>query len=272
MQILSLGAGVQSSTVLLMSLAGELPPLDGAIFADTQSEPQGVYAYLEYLEQQSRGRIPLYKVTRGNLGQTTLDARGAPGVGYIGQPPFYVSEGGRDRGGMLWRKCTKDYKIDPIEAKIRELLGVRKGQRVPTGHQCVQWVGISLDEIGRMRESSKRWVRNHYPLVDRRMTRHDCLLWLQRAGHPPPPKSACVFCPYRSNTQWQVMQREHPEDFAAAVAFDAALRDGAKRLPGVTGAAFVHRSFLPLEAGLEASRDTSGQLNWLDECTGMCGV
>lgn len=32
--ILSLGAGVQSTTVLLMSCLGELPPLDCAIFND----------------------------------------------------------------------------------------------------------------------------------------------------------------------------------------------------------------------------------------------
>lgn len=40
LKVLSLGAGVQSTTVLLMSWAGELPPLDCAIFADTGWEPQ----------------------------------------------------------------------------------------------------------------------------------------------------------------------------------------------------------------------------------------
>ena len=39
LRILSLGAGVQSSVVLLMSIKGILPRLDAAIFADTQWEP-----------------------------------------------------------------------------------------------------------------------------------------------------------------------------------------------------------------------------------------
>ena len=41
MRVLSLGAGVQSSTLLLMACHGELE-LDAAIFADTQWEPQWV--------------------------------------------------------------------------------------------------------------------------------------------------------------------------------------------------------------------------------------
>ena len=36
LDVLSLGAGVQSTTVLLMSCLGELPKLDAAVFADTQ--------------------------------------------------------------------------------------------------------------------------------------------------------------------------------------------------------------------------------------------
>ena len=35
LNVLSLGAGVQSSTLLLMSCRGVLPKLDAAIFADT---------------------------------------------------------------------------------------------------------------------------------------------------------------------------------------------------------------------------------------------
>lgn len=40
--VLSLVAGVQSTTVALMSIEGALPRLDHAVFADTGWEPQGV--------------------------------------------------------------------------------------------------------------------------------------------------------------------------------------------------------------------------------------
>lgn len=44
---LSLGAGVQSTTLALMFAHGEMPVrLDAAIFADTQCEPVSVYRHL----------------------------------------------------------------------------------------------------------------------------------------------------------------------------------------------------------------------------------
>ena len=50
MNLLSLDAGVQATTLLLMSLHGDLPALDGVIFADTGWEPAAVYAHLDTLQ------------------------------------------------------------------------------------------------------------------------------------------------------------------------------------------------------------------------------
>ena len=51
--ILSLGGGVQSSTLALMALRGDLPPgfrrPRAAVFADTGFEPAQVYAHLRWL-------------------------------------------------------------------------------------------------------------------------------------------------------------------------------------------------------------------------------
>jgi len=49
--VISLGAGVQSSTMALMAANGELPKPDCAIFADTGYEPKAVYRYLEFLKK-----------------------------------------------------------------------------------------------------------------------------------------------------------------------------------------------------------------------------
>jgi len=40
---LSLGAGIQSSTVLLLACEGVIPRFDVALFADTGWEPRAVY-------------------------------------------------------------------------------------------------------------------------------------------------------------------------------------------------------------------------------------
>lgn len=50
MNIISLGAGVQSTTLLLMAVHGEIEPKpEYAIFADTGWEPVKVYKYIEAL-------------------------------------------------------------------------------------------------------------------------------------------------------------------------------------------------------------------------------
>ena len=59
LNIISLGAGVQSSMMALAFSRGEFQvkpggsgKIDFAIFADTQNEGDGTYAWLDYLEKQ----------------------------------------------------------------------------------------------------------------------------------------------------------------------------------------------------------------------------
>ena len=234
---------------------------------------------LAWLEgKAAAGGIPVHRVTAGNLKQDVLAAvRGERTR--VANPPFYVRNrdptGGYptpDRGGMLWRKCTKDYKIDPIRRKLRAMAEAAVGsRRLPAG--CVeQWFGISHDEWRRMRTSDVAYVVNRYPLVDRRLTRADCVAWLRARGYRVPPKSACLGCPYHSQTTWREMKRHRPDEWADTVAFDRAIRRG---LPGVTGEAFVHRSLIPLDVvdlRTDAERGQPRLPGFDDECSGHCGV
>ena len=72
LRVLSLGAGVQSTTLALMIEKGEIPMVDAAIFADTGAEPQNVYDHLDWLEKQLS--YPVYRVQWRNLKQDILDA------------------------------------------------------------------------------------------------------------------------------------------------------------------------------------------------------
>lgn len=278
LSILSLGAGVQSSCIALMSAAGELPMMDAAIFADTQNEPPAVMRYLEMLE--ARLPFPVYRVTAGNLAEDFLAAvRGERKR--CGPPPFYVRRPdvealakGREidtRGGMLWRKCTKEYKITPIQRKVREML------KESGAKTALQYIGISLDEAHRMKTSGVKYITNVYPLIDLRMSRWDCLRWVANAGLPEPPKSACWHCPYRSNAQWRKMKLTDPASWKAAVDFDNAAR--AVRIQkingaGITGEVFIWRGMKPLQdADLSNDVDNGqGEIDFGNECEGMCGL
>jgi len=152
-RVLALGAGVQSSFLLLASCKGELPRLDCAVFADTQYEPAGVYRHLDWLETEAaKAGIPVHRVTVGNLRQDAVDFRqdrvSRDGKRYA-SVPFYVKNKDGTKG-QIRRQCTSTYKIEPMERYIREsLLGLQRGQRAPRDVVVEQWIGISFDESRR---------------------------------------------------------------------------------------------------------------------------
>ena len=117
----------------------------------------------------------------------------------------------------------------------------------------------------RMKESRDKWITLRYPLIDARLTRADCALWLERNGYPVPPKSACIGCPFTDNHRWRNLKLTEPESWRQAVEFDAAIR----HLPRIEGEVFLHRSLKPLSE-VELGED---QIDlWGNECTGLCGV
>ena len=183
--VLSLGAGVQSSTLALMAAKGEVGPMPtAAIFADTQAEPASVYKWLDWLE--ARLPYPVYRVTAGSLTEAVFKPRTHEkhGATYFKNliPAFTLNPDGTR--GITGRACTKNHKLDPLFRKAKELGSIKRGQKTIG---VIWWIGISLDEVSRMKPSQLKWAKNRYPLIDMDMTRHDCLRWMEKNGYPPPP-------------------------------------------------------------------------------------
>jgi hypothetical protein len=266
--VISLGAGVQSTTVLLLANHGELlgGPVDCAIFADTGWEPAAVYEHLTWLESVSE--IPIHRTTRGNLRATALDSAHRS----ASMPLFVVNH--RGDSGRLHRQCTSEFKLEPIRWKVRELLGVGRKDRIPSG-TVTQLLGISLDEVQRMKPSREQWITIEWPLIEKRMTRHDCVLWLERHGYPIPPKSSCIGCPFHGNAYWREMRAKRPGEWTDAVDFDERIRrPGSRaRAAGSVGERYLHRSMVPLrEVDLSIPADVGQGDLFEEECSGVCGV
>ena len=250
----SYGAGVQSRAMLHMSINGDLPKPDRIIFADTQAEPQAVYqAVEEDQEHAKRAGIPFDTVTNGDLNAT--DKWGGVTI------PAHTLNPRTGSKGMLRRQCTHLFKVRPIRRHLRALGATRA-----TIH-----LGITTDEATRMKPSNVQWITHSYPLIDRNLSREDCDAYLQRLGIAA-VKSACVFCPYRSNYGWAKI-RANPSDWKAAIAYDEQLRD--KRPEG--GELFVHPDRVPLReaqvpdlASMIPLFDDHGGFG--NECEGHCGV
>lgn len=273
--IINLGAGVQSSTMALMAAHGEITPMPKcAIFADTQAEPQSVYKWLDWLERKLP--FPVHRVSRGSLTKsiTTLRKR-KDGNGfwiYSGIPTFNVNPDGSD--GHVQRQCTSSFKVEVIDKVTRNHAEIKRGQKTLG---AINWIGISLDEVHRMKSARHPWQEFRYPLVDLRMNRQNCLLWMLRNGYPKPPRSACVYCPYHSDSEWRRLRDEEPEAFAEAVRVDKLYRElkiqtsvGATKQRGVP---YLHSSRKPLDqVDFSTDEDHGQQVMFGNECEGMCGV
>ena len=286
MRILSLGAGVQSSCLALMAQEGltKHKP-DFMIFADTGWEPKFVYEHVEYLKKAIT-ICPIITVERGNLREDLIKAANPePGsreeeksfAGRVPNPPLFAARPNGGRVGMLYRQCTHDYKVIPIQKKMRELLGVKPRFRVPKDMIVEQWIGISTDEAMRMKEARMPWLTSRWPLIEMKMSRADCLQWYRDINkHPMPGKSSCIGCPYHHNDQWKNMQKNYPEDWEDACDLDDKIRHGLKNTETEL---FLHKSAKPLRSidfqAAKPQQNLFGETfdeEFADECEGLCGV
>ena len=276
LRVLSLGAGVQSSTLALMMAHGELRPVDHAIFADTQGEPAEVYAWLDTLEQLIKPlpyAFPIHRVTAGSLADNELRVRTSrlSGKKYLpAKIPAFVKNADGTRG-LLGRKCTADFKIVPVTQKIRALLDITRAK--PGQHLVEQSIGISRDEAHRMKPSRTPWIECNWPLVDAGMTRDGCLRWMADKGYPVPPRSACGFCPFHSDNEWIRLRDEHPVAFEEAALFEERLQEAATRQEVLNGKPFLHSACIPLRLVPFKTLPANQQISLFgNECEGMCGV
>lgn len=272
---LSLGAGVQSSALYVMTTLGlhGCPRADVAIFADTQDEPAYVYDQVERLRawgvEHHGPRIDT--VTAGHLSADVIGRHNGTRPRFAAVPAFTLGDDGRST--ILRRQCTREYKIAPIQKHVRGLLGLVPRQRAKGKVSATALIGISVDEASRMKPSRDAWITNVYPLVDARLSRIDCSRILVVAGMPLPKKSACVFCPFHDDAYWLWMKTEHPAEFERAARIDEQMRDMSRS--GNARPVFVHRSLQPLRDIDFAERRRlplfeSDQFQ--NECEGMCGV
>lgn len=264
--VLSLGAGVQSTTLLLMACHGELlPKPDYVVFADTGWEPKAVYKHVEWLRKEAaKHGIWITVTAAGNIKEETLT--GAINQSRTANMPFYVKQ--KDgTSGIVPRGCTQEYKINAINRKVRELLDYKPKQRMK--HKIIKWMGISTDEIERVKRGQHAWEELRYPLIEKMINRLDCMNWLTRKGYPVPPKSSCIGCPFHNDHKWLEMKRDHPDEWREAVEFERTLHKHGLR--AMRGRVYLHKSCVPLDE-VDLNEDQLEMDLFGNECTGHCGV
>lgn len=257
--VLSLGGGVQS-TVMALSLtekyydhriASQLGnPL--VIMADTGSEKEETMEYIKNIVRPAllEENIPFHiiKSEKGNLHE------------------YYYSINKIPR--REFRNCTMDFKIDPIVQHIKKIGLKRKiKQRVRMA------IGISTDEIHRMKENPITWIDNVYPLIEANFSREDCIKWFKERNLPIPVKSGCFLCPFNRKSEWIDLMKNKPELINIAVDLENNARLHSPNNKKIT----LYRENLPLanfikEKSIANLEENSLLDDWNkgDECSGSC--
>jgi len=242
----SYGGGTQTVAILVLIAQGKLPVPRLAIMADTGRERSSTWRYLEQHALPLMQQLGI-EFHRAGHDLATVDLYA--GTGDLLLPAFTTT-------GKLPTFCSDKWKRLVVRRHLRQL---GYGPTKP----IVEWLGMSLDEIHRMKQSDVQWIETRWPLVfDVPLRRVECETIIQRYGLPLPAKSACWACPHLSNDEWRDIRDHDPDDFDRAIRLDAEIRVADKH-----GGVFLHRDRVPLA---HADIDTQQPELPLFECANSC--
>jgi hypothetical protein len=135
------------------------------------------------------------------------------------------------------QRSTADFKIRVIAAWL-------KAHGASTKRPATVGLGISLDEIQRVTNRKvEAYERLVYPLLDHDppLRRTDCTRIIRDAGLPVPGKSACWFCPMRTQRSWLAVRVDEPALFQRVVELEQLLNQRRTAL-GLRPIWFHHRT------------------------------
>jgi hypothetical protein len=147
-----------------------------------------------------------------------------------------------------------------------------------------QYFGISFDERGRsvrIRDRMKdlSWSKPIFPLLaPKNWTRGHCKKWLKDKVPHKVPRSACVYCPFKSNEEWLHLKNTDKKGWIKSIEVDNALRsDVVLHRNEENKSMYLHNQCVPLDmVDLEKEVNKGKSLSNFglleNECEGMCGV
>ncbi len=203
----SSGGGIQSTAIAALIYKGVLPRPDFAIMVDTGYESDKTIQYI-------------HDIIIPKMAEVGVNFELVPTTRYYNADIFDKNNGlnipafRKNPDGSVSKfstRCNNSWKVKVLHKYLREH-GVQR---------CVDWVGISTDEVRRgYKSTGLKWIRNAYPLLDLGYDRDACLEIIKDVGWPIPVRTSCVFCPLRTNYEWLRLKYENPEDFERACAME----------------------------------------------------
>lgn len=244
---LSFSAGRGSGCLLWMVLLGDVE-VDRDNFyilnADPGMENSETYAYIDMMREECRKRgFEIITVPGPNLYEDIITLKDTDKTRFD-NPPYWPA-----KGKPLLQKCTKYYKIAPMDRAVRRILEENYGvssvsKRI--GENIVRkFIGFTYDEAKRIKPPEQKYQYFEYPLIDKGMTKHDVQKYYRDNKLPIPPRSVCNACFANGLITLADMWTNRPDDWAQAIEVDEAIRDLSQ--VGVREKCFVSKTRMPLK-------------------------
>ncbi|MCD9188263.1 MAG: hypothetical protein LUM44_17740 [Pyrinomonadaceae bacterium] len=232
------GGGKQTAAIAVLIRQGVLPRPERIVMADTGRECKTTFEYLEnYMRPllhevgcevevipHSFSKQDLYYINKNKEeSQLPVIPTWTRQNGEVGKMRTFCS-------GFWKRDVVRDWLLLPEQGYGRK-------------NPVIQWIGFSLDEISRCKDSDVQWREHHYPLIwgyNVRMTRQECVDLVLNYGLPEPPKSRCWMCGEQNNEEWRDVQ-SRPDEWQKAVELDYEIRSRDE-----SNAVYLHFSGVPL--------------------------
>jgi hypothetical protein len=215
-EIWSCGGGTQSGAIAVLIGQGKLPKPDLCFMTDTGREKSSTWPFVDNFIRPHIAKVGCELVVVPVASFVSEDYAGLKSANGTILLPGFTSQSGEM--GKLSGFCSGKWKRDVAERYFRSL-GIQT---------AVNWLGISVDELRRVRNQHRNWLSLRYPLVfEVRMSRMDCVELIRSTGWMGPiPHSACWMCPNLADNEWREMKQDWPEDFAKACQVERELREG----------------------------------------------
>ena len=202
LQICSLGGGKASTAMFLKSLHGHIDAkVDAAIWADTGFEPQSTHDTIGRLTEYAKDFGVKIHIVQAKLGDGDIRKAMLNPDSRNGQIPMY-SRNLEGKKMMIRRYCTNEFKVYPIRRLLRSEFKATYKRPVNT------WLGYTIDEFTRMKDSKPKYEIRRYPLIEHRIYREQCIEYLNKHGWSEVERSACVCCPYRQDKEYDILTEQ----------------------------------------------------------------
>lgn len=238
----SCGGGRQSVGIAALIVRGDLPKPDIAVIVDTERENSSTWNYYReiLLPELAAVGVDLIRIPKSRYATVDLYRNDDLLI------PAFTTQNGKI--AKMPTFCSNEWKQRVVRRYLRDV-GVKL---------CDEWLGISINEADRMKDSGLKWLRHVYPLIELDYSVEDCVRITAEMGWPPAKNSSCWMCPNKGRAEWLEMS---DSDFRLAQNFERRIRE-------VDPFVYLTRTGQPL------TRETiqTAESSTLDECSGRCMV